>query len=92
MATSFEQAYARMVARRNGLEQSYLHVTFLCRGRVVREQILEERYACRVMEAWTARGPEYRVRNRPFTFPRAGVAAKLLRMPGYRREARRFVA
>ena len=45
-------AYGRMLARRNGQERVYLHVTFLRSGRVEKERILEENYACRAMENW----------------------------------------
>src|ERR1035441_1603868 len=60
----FEQAYRRMEARRNGEERAFLHVRFLRGDRVEKERILEENYACRAMEAWTSRGPEYRSEER----------------------------
>jgi hypothetical protein len=71
----FEQGYERMVARRKGQERAFLHVRFLYGSRVVRERILEARYACRAMDAWTSQGREFRVRNQPAEFPRYGVSA-----------------
>ena len=61
--------------RRNGLERTFLHVTFLRGERIEKERILEQHYACRVMEAWTARGTEFRVRNRPIEL--RGVRSKI---------------
>jgi hypothetical protein len=66
----FEQAYERMVARRKGQERAFLHDRFLHGSRVVRERILEERYVCRAMDAWTSQGSEFKVRNQPAEFPR----------------------
>ena len=88
---AFEQAYRRMEARRNGEEQSFLHVKFLRGDRVEKERILEENYACRAMEAWTSRGPEYRVRNQPMELPRHGVTATVMRTRGLRSTAVRFL-
>jgi hypothetical protein len=88
---AFEQAYSGMVARRRGEERSFLHVKFLREDRVERERILEERYACRAMAAWTSRGPEYRVRNAPFQLPRHGVTATVMQSRGLRSTATRFL-
>lgn len=88
---AFERAYRRMEAQRNGEERSFLHVKFLRGERVERERILEERYACRAMERWASRGPEYRVRNQPFQLPRFGAAATLMQARGLRATAVRFL-
>ena len=74
---AFERAWRQMEARRSGEERSFLRVTFLIGERVEKERILEERYACRAMENWTARGSDHRVRNQPYQLPRSGVAATL---------------
>ena len=88
---AFEQAYRQMEVRRRGEERSFLHVVFLRGTCVVKERILEERYACRAMANWTARGPEYKVRNAPFQLPRFGVAATLMQTRGFRAAAVRFL-
>jgi hypothetical protein len=88
---AFEQAYRRMEARRNGMERAFLHVVFLRGDHVEKERILEENYACRAMEAWTSRGPEFKVRNQPVELPRHGVAAPLMRTRGFRSTAVRFL-
>jgi EvpB/VC_A0108, tail sheath gpW/gp25-like domain len=67
---------SQMVARRRGEVRSFLHVQFLRENGVEKERILEAKYACRVMEAWTARGPEFTVKNHPVKLPRFGVAAR----------------
>ena len=87
----FEQAYRRMEARRNGEERAFLHVRFLRGDRVEKERILEENYACRAMEAWTSRGPEFKVRNQPAEFPRHGVTAMVMQTRGCRSTATRFL-
>jgi hypothetical protein len=88
---AFTQAYRRMEARRNGEERVFLHVVFLRGTSVAKERILEERYACRAMAAWTSRGPEYRVRNAPFQLPRYGVTATVMQSRGLRSTATRFL-
>jgi hypothetical protein len=88
---AFEQAYRRMVARRRGEERAYLHVKFLRGDAVVKERILEERYACRKMADWTARGIEFKVRNAPVQLPRFGVAAALMQTRACRSTAVRFL-
>jgi hypothetical protein len=87
----FDHAYRRMVARRTGQERSYLQVQFLRRGRVEREGVLEAKYAPRAMGNWTARGPEYRVRNEPVQLPRYGGMAMLMRNRAFRSQARRLL-
>ena len=86
---AFEQAYRRMEARRNGMERAFLHVVFLRGDHVEKERILEENYACRAMEAWTSRGPEFKVRNQPVELPRFGVRAGMVRKVKYVRRAAR---
>jgi hypothetical protein len=88
---AFTQAYRRMEARRNGEERAFLHVKFLRGDRVEKERILEENYACRAMEAWTSRGPEFKVRNQPAEFPRHGVTAMVMQTRGCRSTATRFL-
>jgi hypothetical protein len=73
----FRQAVRQMEAHRTGQEKSFLRVVFLHQGRVVEERVLETKYGCRRMEAWTARGPEYTVRNAPVELLRFGVGAGL---------------
>jgi hypothetical protein len=84
-----ERAYRQMEARRRGEERAFLHVKFLRGPCVERERVLEVRYACRAMEAWTSRGTEYKVRNQPVELPRFGIRAGMVRKVKYvRREAR----
>ncbi len=61
--------------RRNGTERTFLHVEFLRGNQLVKELILEERYAARRMADWTAKGLEFKVRNRPVELH--GVRAKI---------------
>jgi hypothetical protein len=73
---TFENAYRRMVSRRNGRERAFLYVRFLRGNFVVKERILEESYACRAMGRWTAQGCEFTVQNQPARLPRLGVSAE----------------
>jgi hypothetical protein len=89
---AFEQAHRQMEARRKGAERTFLHVRFLHHGIAVQERILEERYACRKMGDWTARGREYTVRNEPLVLPRFGVARSVLASRGRRATATRWLS
>jgi hypothetical protein len=64
-----------MEMHRNGLERTYLCVEFLRGERVEKERILEERYACHRMADWTAKGIEFKVRNRPVEL--RGIRSKI---------------
>jgi hypothetical protein len=90
---AFDEGYRQLLRRRRGQEQVFLHVKFLRDGRIISERILEEKYACKAMSAWTARGEEFTVRNQPVEFSRFGVEAGLQRRRAFRVEAvRRFAA
>jgi hypothetical protein len=82
------QAWVARVARDIAQQQAW-EERFLRGERVERERILEERYACRAMADWTARGPEYKVRNQPVELPRFGVRAGMVRKVKYVRRAAR---
>jgi hypothetical protein len=56
-ASAFNEAYRRMVARRNGEEKCFLHLTFLHGTTILFELILEERYACQRMETESGTAP-----------------------------------
>ena len=70
-----EQQLTNNHERRKDPERTFLHVEFLRGERVEMERILEQRYACRRMADWTARGLEFRVRNRPVEL--RGIRSKL---------------
>ena len=81
-----------MRRRRTGAEPSYLLVRFLDGSGVVKQRVLEERYACRRMADWTARGEEFRVQNRPVRLPTFGAAAKIMRNRALRPYSAKFFA
>jgi hypothetical protein len=87
---SSTKAAARSGHAGRGQEPSYLLVSFIEGTRVMKERVLTERHACQAMSDWKSKGEEFRVKNRPVTFPASGVMAKIAKNPAARVYSARF--